>query len=107
MIPPQSVQLALMNEEETIFNPRDLHDNSGGFTLIVIAAKRLLFYIIYNFYDFENAFKFVDVFLSARRYASAGTSYGPVSVSVSLRLSVTSRCFIKRQERINLVLVGI
>ena len=28
MMPPPSVQLALMNEEETIFIPRDLHDNS-------------------------------------------------------------------------------
>jgi len=36
-------------------------------------------------------------FLPARRYASAGTSYGPVTVSVS----VTRRCSIERDERIN------
>ena len=35
---------------------------------------------------------------TARRYASAGTSYGPVSVSV------TSRCSIESVERVNLVL---
>jgi len=40
-------------------------------------------------------------FLPARHCASAGTSYGPVSVS--LCLSVTSRCSIKRGERTNLV----
>jgi len=37
--------------------------------------------------------------LPSRRYASAGTSYDPVSVC----LSVASRCFSKRDERINLV----
>ena len=41
-------------------------------------------------------------FLSARRYASVGTSYGPVSVCLSVY--VTSRCSIKRNERINMVL---
>jgi len=40
-------------------------------------------------------------FLPARRYASAGTSYDPVSVSVSV--SVTSRCCIKMNERISLL----
>ena len=43
-------------------------------------------------------------FLSARRYASAGTSYGPVSVCLSICRSVTTRCSIKRDERVNLVL---
>jgi len=46
-------------------------------------------------------------FSPARRYASACTSYGPVSVSVgvclSVCLSVTSRCSINRDERINVV----
>ena len=37
--------------------------------------------------------------LPARRYASAGTSYGPVSVC----LSVTSWCSIETDERIELV----
>jgi len=41
-------------------------------------------------------------FSAARRYASgAGTSYGPASVR--LCLSVTSRCSIKRDERIDFV----
>ena len=39
------------------------------------------------------------LFLPARRYASAGTSYGPVSVC----LSVTSRCSIEVVGRIELV----
>jgi len=38
-------------------------------------------------------------FLPARRYARAGTSYGPVSVC----LSVTSRCSISMDGRIELV----
>jgi len=38
-------------------------------------------------------------FLPARRYASAGTSYDPVSVSVS----ITTRCSIKMTERTNLL----
>ena len=38
-------------------------------------------------------------FITARRYASADTSYGPVSVC----LSVTSRCSVKRDGRINVV----
>ena len=41
----------------------------------------------------------VASFLPARRYASAGTSHVPVSVS----LSVTSRTFIETDERIELV----
>ena len=45
-----------------------------------------------------------DLLLPARRYASAGTSHDPVSVSVSVYLFVTSRRSIKRDERINLVL---
>jgi len=40
-------------------------------------------------------------FLAARRYASAGTSYVPVSVSVCR--SVTSRCSVETDERIWLV----
>jgi len=46
-----------------------------------------------------TAMSLVSLFLPARRYASAGTSYGPVSVY----LSVTSRCSIERNERINFV----
>jgi len=42
-------------------------------------------------------------FLRARRNASVGTSYCPVSVSC-LRLSVTSRCSIEIDGRIELVL---
>ena len=42
------------------------------------------------------------VLLPARRYASAGTSHGSVSVSVCL--SVTSRCSVETVERIELVL---
>jgi len=45
----------------------------------------------------------VPPFLPARRYASAGTSYGPVSVCLSLCLSVTSRSSIQTAERIELV----
>ena len=41
--------------------------------------------------------------LSARRYASAGISYGPVSVCVRLCLSVTSLCSIETDEQIGLV----
>ena len=40
-------------------------------------------------------------FLRARRYASACTSYGPVSVSACL--SVTSWCSVEPAERIELV----
>jgi len=43
-------------------------------------------------------------FLPARRYASAGTSYGPVSVCLSVCLSVTSRCSIETAKRIGMVL---
>jgi len=39
----------------------------------------------------------------ARILASADTSYGPVSVSVCVCLSVTSRCSVKRHEQINLL----
>ena len=50
-------------------------------------------------------------FFSARRYASAGTSYGTVSacvcvcvcVCLSVCLSVTSRCSVEVVERIELV----
>ena len=41
--------------------------------------------------------------LPARRCAGAVTSYGPVSVSVCVGLSVTSRCSVKMDVRINLV----
>jgi len=50
-------------------------------------------------FDRVTAMSLVSPFLPARRYASAGTSYGPVSVY----LSVTSRCSIERNERINFV----
>ena len=42
-------------------------------------------------------------FLPARRYASADTSYGSVSVSVCLHLSVASWSSIEPDERIELV----
>jgi len=45
----------------------------------------------------------LSILLPARRYASADTSYGPVSVSVCVCLSVTSRCSVKRHEQINLL----
>jgi len=44
-----------------------------------------------------------ETLLPARRCASARASCGPVSVSVCLCLSVTSRCSNKRDKRINLV----
>ena len=46
-----------------------------------------------------------DCLLPARRYASAGTIYGPVYVSVCVYvcLSVISRCSIERDERFNLL----
>ena len=58
--------------------------------------------------DLRESIDFLrSLFLPARRYASAGTSYGPLSVSVSVCLSVclfvASRCSVKRAERINLV----
>jgi len=43
------------------------------------------------------------VCVTARRCAGAVTSYGPVSVSVCVGLSVTSRCSVKMDVRINLV----
>ena len=47
-------------------------------------------------------------FLPERHYASAGTSHGPVSVSVCLSVSMsvsdTSRCSVKTVKRIGLVL---
>jgi len=43
----------------------------------------------------------IKQFSPARRYASAATSYGPVSVC----LSVTSRCSIETAERIELALI--
>ena len=50
--------------------------------------------------DLRESIDFLrSLFLPARRYASAGTSYGPLSVC----LFVASRCSVKRAERINLV----
>ena len=46
----------------------------------------------------------MSFFLSARRYASAGTSYGPVSVCLFVAVCVTSRCSIEVVGRIELVL---
>ena len=42
----------------------------------------------------------LGLFLPERRYASADTSYGPISVSkrVGVCLSVTSRCSIKTKD---------
>jgi len=42
----------------------------------------------------------IAMLLPARRNASAGTSYGPVSVCLSVCLSVTSRSSIETDERI-------
>jgi len=36
--------------------------------------------------------------LPARRYASAGTSYGLVSVTLYVSVSVTSRCSVEKAE---------
>jgi len=47
----------------------------------------------------------IKQFSPARRYASAATSYGPVSVCLSVCLSVTSRCSIETAERIELALI--
>jgi len=43
-------------------------------------------------------------FLPARCYASADTGYGPVSVCLSVSVSVTSRCSLEMPGRIVLVL---
>jgi len=43
-------------------------------------------------------------YLPALRYAGAGTSYGPVSVCLSVSVSVTSRSSVETAERIELVL---
>ena len=54
----------------------------------------------------KNGFIFLPNFLPARRYASDGTSYGPVSVCLSVYvvcLSVTSRSSVETTERIKLV----
>jgi len=45
----------------------------------------------------------ISWFLPVRRYASTSTSYGPLSVCLSVCLSVTSRCSIKKDGRIELV----
>jgi len=50
-----------------------------------------------HFREIRGAFYLAASFLPARRYASAGTSYGPVSVSV------TSQCSVETVERIGLV----
>ena len=42
------------------------------------------------------------VILPVRRYASAGTSYGPASVCLCVCPSVTSRCSVETDERIEL-----
>ena len=44
-----------------------------------------------------------EQFLAPRRYASAGTSCRPVSVSVCLRLSLTSWCYLETAGRIELI----
>ena len=48
----------------------------------------------------------LSVLLPAPRYARAGTSYCPVSVSVSVcsSVSVTSRCSVESDERIDVVI---
>ena len=46
----------------------------------------------------------LSVLLPASRYARAGTSYCPVSVSVCSSVSVTSRCSIESDERIDVVI---
>jgi len=43
-----------------------------------------------------------DPFLPARRYTNEGTSYGTVSVSLSVCLSVTTQSSIETDERIEL-----
>jgi len=48
-------------------------------------------------------FRFVTTILPARRYASAGTSYVPVSVCLSVCLSDTRWSSIEIDERINVV----
>jgi len=45
-----------------------------------------------------------ESFLPVRRYASAGISYGHVSVRPSVRPSVTSRHCVETAERIDVVL---
>jgi len=42
-------------------------------------------------------------YLLALRYAGAGTSYGPVSVCLSVSVSITSRSSVETDERIELV----
>jgi len=44
--------------------------------------------------------------IPGRGYASAGTSYGPVSVCLSVCLSVTSRCAIETDRQIELLFAG-
>jgi len=46
----------------------------------------------------------IGSFLLARRCTSAGISYGPVSVCVCLSVSVTSRCSIETDGRIDIIL---
>jgi len=53
-----------------------------------------------HFREIRGAFYLAASFLPARRYASAGTSYGPVSVSV------TSQCSVETVERIGLVFLA-
>jgi len=53
-----------------------------------------------NHYSLDESIRFGRQFLPARRYASAGTTYGSVSVSVC---SVTSRCSTEVVGRIELV----
>ena len=53
--------------------------------------------------DLISSERFSRGVLPSRCYARAGTSYGAVSVSDCVCLSVTSRCSVEMDERINLV----
>jgi len=76
------------------------------FKNIILNTVQLLASLVFAGLSLSNHFLYAGIyrvsiqqlFLPMRRYASAGASYCPVSISV------TSRCSIRRDEWINLVL---
>ena len=73
------------------------HGPRAYFTFIYVFAKS-------RKRDFTSFLSCCARFLPARHYTTAGSSYGRVSVCLSVNRTVTSRCSIRRDERISVFL---